>query len=48
MVTGRLKDNAKRMPLRQHEDILVFYKKQPVYHPQVTPVSFGTEKSRQA
>ena len=34
-VTGHL--NAKRMPLRQHEDILVFYKKQPVYHPQMTP-----------
>ena len=25
------------MPLRQHEDILVFYKKQPAYHPQMTP-----------
>ena len=34
-VTGHL--NAKRMPLRQHEDILVFYKKQPAYHPQMTP-----------
>lgn len=34
-VTGHL--NAKRMPLRQHEDILVFYKRQPVYHPQMTP-----------
>lgn len=34
-VTGHL--NANRMPLRQHEDILVFYKKQPVYHPQMTP-----------
>ena len=34
-VTGHL--NAKRMPLRQHEDILVFYRKQPVYHPQMTP-----------
>lgn len=29
-VTGHL--NAKRMPLRQHEDIIVFYKRQPVYH----------------
>lgn len=27
--------NAKRMPLRQHENILVFYKKQPTYHPQM-------------
>ena len=26
--------NANRMPLRVHEDILVFYKKLPVYHPQ--------------
>lgn len=28
--------NANRMPLRQHEDILVFYKHLPVYHPQFT------------
>lgn len=27
--------NAKRMPLRQHEDICVFYKKLPVYNPQM-------------
>lgn len=33
-VTGHL--NAKRMPLRQHEDIIVFYDRQPVYHPQMT------------
>ena len=26
--------NANRMPLRSHEDIMVFYKKLPVYHPQ--------------
>jgi site-specific DNA-methyltransferase (adenine-specific) len=26
--------NAKRMPLRSHEDILVFYNKQPTYNPQ--------------
>lgn len=26
--------NAKRMPLRNHEDILVYYKKLPTYHPQ--------------
>lgn len=25
--------NAKRMPMRAHEDILVFYRKLPVYHP---------------
>jgi len=26
--------NANRMPLRQHESILVFYRRLPVYHPQ--------------
>lgn len=26
--------NANRMPLRNHEDIMVFYKQQPVYNPQ--------------
>ena len=34
-VTGHL--NANRMPLRQHEDIVVFYRHQPVYHPQMRP-----------
>jgi len=29
--------NAKRMPLRQHEHILVFYGKLPTYNPQMTP-----------
>jgi len=29
--------NANRMPLRQHELILVFYKKLPLYHPQKVP-----------
>lgn len=28
--------NANRMPLRDHEDMCVFYKKLPVYHPQKT------------
>lgn len=28
--------NARRMPLRNHEDICVFYKKQPTYNPQKT------------
>lgn len=28
--------NAKKMPLRAHEDICVFYKKPPVYNPQIT------------
>jgi len=32
LVTGFL--NANRMPLRQHEDIMVFYKESPVYNPQ--------------
>lgn len=27
--------NANRMPLRNHEDILVFYRKQPTYNPQM-------------
>lgn len=27
--------NAKRMPLRQHEQIAVFYKKKPIYNPQM-------------
>ncbi|RJR09553.1 site-specific DNA-methyltransferase [Candidatus Parcubacteria bacterium] len=28
--------NARRQPLRKHEDICIFYKKQPVYNPQKT------------
>lgn len=32
LTTGFL--NAKRMPLRQHEQIAVFYKQLPTYHPQ--------------
>ena len=28
--------NAKKQPLRKHEDVCVFYKKQPIYHPQMT------------
>lgn len=32
-ITGFL--NAKRMPLRSHEDIMVFYKKLPTYNPQM-------------
>jgi site-specific DNA-methyltransferase (adenine-specific) len=28
--------NAKKMPLRNHEDIIVFYKKLPTYNPQFT------------
>jgi site-specific DNA-methyltransferase (adenine-specific) len=33
IATGFL--NARRQPLRKHEDICVFYKKPPVYHPQM-------------
>ncbi|AQQ71901.1 Modification methylase RsrI [Limihaloglobus sulfuriphilus] len=29
--------NAKKQPLRKHEDICVFYRKQPVYNPQMRP-----------
>lgn len=29
--------NAKIQPLRKHEDICIFYKKQPTYNPQMTP-----------
>ncbi len=32
--TGNL--NANKMPLKQHENILVFYKKLPTYNPQMT------------
>lgn len=28
--------NAKKMPLRSHEDICIFYKKPPTYNPQMT------------
>lgn len=30
--TGHL--NAKKMPMKAHENILVFYKKLPIYNPQ--------------
>lgn len=32
--TGHL--NAKKMPMRAHENILIFYRRQPTYHPQKT------------
>jgi site-specific DNA-methyltransferase (adenine-specific) len=35
-VTARGHLNAKKQPMRQHEDIPVFYRKQPVYNPQMT------------
>lgn len=42
--------NAKKQPLRKHEDICVFYKKQPTYNPQMTtgkPYDKGTRKNTQ-
>ena len=32
--TGHL--NAKKMPMKAHENILIFYKKLPTYNPQKT------------
>ena len=29
--------NAKKQPLRKHEDVCVFYRKQPTYNPQMKP-----------
>ena len=39
--------NANRMPLRNHEQILVFYKKLPTYNPQKTPGSPYTTVRKQ-
>lgn len=36
--------NCNRMPLRQHEDILVFYKKLPVFHPQMREGEYHTRQ----
>lgn len=41
--------NAKKQPLRKHEDICVFYKAQPTYHPQMAPgepYNKGTRKNQ--
>lgn len=41
--------NAKKQPLRKHEDICVFYKKQPIYNPQMkkgTPYNKGVRKDQ--
>lgn len=41
--------NAKNQPLRKHEDICVFYKKQPTYNPQMTngePYDKGIRKNQ--
>lgn len=41
--------NSKKQPLRKHEDICVFYKKQPIYHPQMIsgePYDKGMRKNQ--
>lgn len=38
--------NANRMPLRSHEDICVFYKKQPLYTPQKTKGKLNHSKGK--
>lgn len=41
--------NAKKQPLRKHEDVCVFYKKQPVFNPQMTtgvPYDKGIRKNQ--
>lgn len=41
--------NAKKQPLRKHEDVCVFYRKQPVYHPQMMegePYDKGVRKNQ--
>ncbi|MDR3290798.1 MAG: site-specific DNA-methyltransferase [Methanobrevibacter sp.] len=41
--------NAKKQPLRKHEDICVFYKKQPIYNPQMSkgnPYNKGVRKNQ--
>ena len=41
--------NARKQPLRKHEDVCVFYKKQPVYNPQMgngTPYDKGIRKDQ--
>ena len=43
--------NAHRQPLRKHEDILIFYKSQPTYNPQMTqgkPYDKGFRKDQQS
>lgn len=41
--------NAKKQPLRKHEDVCVFYKKQPTYYPQMVlgePYNKGVRKNQ--
>lgn len=43
--------NAKKQPLRKHEDICIFYKKQPVYNPQMKsgePYDKGIRKNQKS
>jgi site-specific DNA-methyltransferase (adenine-specific) len=46
--TGHL--NAKKQPMRSHENILVFYKQQPTYNPQMTsghePLHYAVNKNQ--
>ena len=44
--TGHL--NAKKMPMKNHENVLVFYKKLPTYNPQMTVGKPYTQKSGRA
>lgn len=45
LISGFL--NANRMPLRQHEDILIFYKKLPTYNPQKTKGKKNHKKGKE-
>lgn len=41
--------NARRQPLRRHEDVCIFYPRQPLYHPQMvngTPYDKGVRKNQ--
>ena len=41
--------NAKKQPLRKHEDVCIFYRKQPTYHPQMSigaPYNKGHRKNQ--
>lgn len=41
--------NAKKQPLRKHEDVCIFYRKQPIYNPQMTcgePYNKGFRKDQ--
>ena len=38
--------NANRMPLREHEDIMVFYKSHPIYNPQMVKGSLSHSRGK--